>query len=226
MAVAVSDAAAMAIATAIKEQTALLEKNFGPGAGQTPGCIAFTINSINKQDELLVKSIGDVSKQLQTLNTNLASLAKQVDTITTGLGSMSVTASRQLATTQLMAANQISHTTFQQKTVNQALKEAGKEEVVVTPENFLDSAKTAVQDISTINAQTTSAAIVNNIITSTISESFLVVKNWAAGTAVGKFITDYMTVAKLQAKALFADDEAARVLRDQASAIIAARGGA
>jgi phage FluMu protein gp41 len=225
MAIAVSDSAAQAIALAIGQQTAQLEKLFGPLSVQQIGTVSHTINSINQQDELLVKNVGALSTQLQTLNTNLTLLAKQVDTITTGLGVISVNMSRQLATAQLVAANQIEHAAFQQKTVNQALEKAGEPPVVVTPENFIDSTKSSVQNIATINAQTSAAAVVNNIITSAVTESFTTVSTWAAGTSVGKFVTDYLTVAKLQAQAIFADEKTAKELRDRAAEIIARRAG-
>jgi hypothetical protein len=225
MAIAVSDAAAMAIAVAIKEQTLFLQVAFGSQAGITPGTIAWTINSLNKQDVEIIKSLNAIEKQLRSINVAMGTLSSEMEKNRTGLANMQVTMSRSLAVQQLSVANEIKATKFQEKTVNTALAEAGKPPIEVTPTNYTDTVKSAVEDISIVNAQTLAAATVGNIVSNAITEGVKISTQWAAQTAVGKFVTDYVTELKLKTQLLFAEDEAKAEIREALSRLYANRNG-
>jgi hypothetical protein len=225
MAVAVSDAAAQAIAAAILQQTAFMQGAFGSQAGITPGTIAWTINSLNKQDVEIIKSLNAIEKQLQSINTAVVTLSSEMEKNRTGLANIQFTMSRSLATQQLAVANDIRVAKFQEKTVNTALEEAGKPPIEVTPTNYADGVKASVEDISIVNAQTTIAATVASIVGNAITEGIKISTQWAAQTAVGKFVTDYVTEIKLKTKLLFAEEEAKAEIREALSRIYANRNG-
>lgn len=225
MAVAVSDAAAQQIALAIRQQTAFLQIAFGSQAGVTPGTIAWTINSLNKQAEITNQELQAIATQLRTVNTAIGTLATELDKNRTGLANLQVTMSRQVATQQLAVANEIRVAKFQEKTVNTALAEAGKPPIVVTPTNLFDGVKASVEDISVINAQTTVSATVINIVSSAVAEGITISTQWAAQTAVGQFVTSYVTELKLKTQLLFAEDEAKAAIRLSLSKLYALRNG-
>jgi hypothetical protein len=225
MAIAVSEAAATAIAVAVQQQTAFMQVAFGSTAGVTPGTIAWTINSLNKQAEITNQELQAIATQLRTVNTAIGTLATELEKNRTGLANIQFTMSRQVATQQIAVANEIRVAKFQEQTVNTALKEAGKPPIEVTPTNFVDGVKTSVEDISVLNAQTTIAATITNVVSNAITEGIQISTTWAAQTAVGAFVTSYVTELKLKTQLLFADDEAKAGIRLSLSRLYALRNG-
>jgi len=225
MSIAVSDQAAQAIAAALKAHTQAMVAAVGPGASRSPGTIAHTIDSLNQQQPLMLKAVQDLTTQIRGLNTNIGTLTAEMEKNRTGLANIQFTMSRQLATQQLSVSNDIRVAKFQEKTVNTALAEAGKPPIEVTPTNFVEGVKTSVEDISVLNAQTTIAATVTNVVTSAVTEGIKISTQWAGQTAVGQFVTSYVTELKLKTQLLYADDEARAKINDALSELIAKRGG-
>lgn len=226
MAVAVSDIAAQAIALAIREQTTMLTLAIGPGSALNIGTIAHTVDSLVKAVPQQHDQLVQIASQLATLNTAIGTLATELDKNRTGLANLQVTMSRQVATQQLAVANDIRVAKFQEQTVNTALAEAGKPPIVVTPTNFADGVKASVEDISVINIQTTVSATVINIVSDAITEGIKISTQWAAQTAVGQFVTSYVTELKLKTKLLFAEEEAKAEIQKAINAVLSKRSGA
>ena len=225
MTVAVSEAAALKINATFVTHAKAMVAAFGPTAGVTPGTIAYTVNSLNKQAEITNQELQAIATQLRTLNTAIGTLATELEKNRTGLANIQFTMSRQVATQQIAVANEIRVAKFQEQTVNTALKEAGKPPIEVTPTNFVDGVKTSVEDISVLNAQTTIAATITNVVTNAITEGIKISTQWAAQTAVGAFVTSYVTELKLKTQLLFADDEAKAGIRLSLSKLYALRNG-
>jgi hypothetical protein len=194
MAVAVSEAAASAIAAAIREgnvqqlatyQTfiAYLDLNFGQAAAQIPGspAMAQRVLAQNSTDILIVLS--NMLKQQQ-------SLVAEVQVIQTALAGISSQVAAGVTTAQVAASDQIKANQFHQQTTNASLKRADLPETEVTDESFLESTKKLVDDTISFKSQIFSSTLISDQLTSAVSWTATSLGNYVSASYVGKAVQD------------------------------------
>lgn len=232
MSIAVSDNAALAIAAAIREQTAVHskisttldliltqatamntfnEKNWGTTGLATPGSPVIL-------SQVTAESVSDIASLLGTIAKQQAELTTVVNGMKGGLSSISSGIAAGVTTQQIAVTDQIKNNKFQQSTTNAALERAGLDPTEVPPVSRKESITSAIQDVSELKLQTTAA----NLITDQLSQGFefaaTQITEWAKQTALGSAaisawgdLVGLLTVTKptTAAKAVTADTKAA-----------------
>jgi hypothetical protein len=203
---------------AILAQTGVLEKLFGTTAAATPGLTQIVSGQ--------AKSIADINEKLSTIADKFESLETAISSINKGQADMLTALANihyvaiETKTIQTLAfIDQADNNQFQQKATNQALTDAGKPPIKVEPAELEASTKKTILAVGTINSQVAATNIVQEYVVAGITKGFAISQQWIAQTAFGKFVTDYYAVGKLQAQLLYADEKAARKIRDQFNAI-------
>jgi hypothetical protein len=201
------------LSTAISANTAMIEKQFGSAAATvSPGGI--TSIASDSADSLFA-IYGAIVKQndiLRDINTTLGKLANQMETSTTGMANVQYGLTK-MSTIQAMAfADQTRNNKFQQKATNAALVDAGKEPIVVKPDEFTVAAKQTLTDIGSVNLQVKGANLLEEYLTEGITKGLTISQQWIAESAFGQFITSYYAEAKIQAQLLYADDKTKEAL--------------
>lgn len=225
MSLVVSDTAAMAIAAAIKAQTAAntantvaitaaLEKQFGTAGAAFPGSLT-AVAGVSAKNLLeiasLLKSQNTAIRELQIATGNIS---KSLETLSNGLATVQFTMTKQLITTQLSTADQIAANKYNKTTSDAALERAGLPKTEI-PEEKLDEA--VLEGYKTVNLMETQAkviGIVNTAVTDATVAGFAEGKKWLLQTTFGKWFTDEFGKAKASFVALFAEEEAKEKLKE------------
>jgi len=194
MAVAVSDAAAMAIAAAIKEQTvqqlalyetfiAYLDLNFGKSATAIPGSPA----AVSRME---AQAVNDIAVLLAEMIDQQKKLTASVQVLQSSLGNISANVAAGVTTQQLAVADQIKNNQFQQQTTNAALERAELPPTVVQPTAIKQSIENAVTDTLVVKSQVKASALVEEQITSAVSWTTTTVTNVVANSFIGTAATN------------------------------------
>ena len=201
MAVAVSEAAAQAIALAIDNQTKVIaaqngfiEKfllaNFSP-AGAT---VALTPIAIAKAQ---AQSINDMHMVMTNMVSQQQKIVAALEVVQSGMASVSSQVAAGVTTAQLAAADQIKANKFQQQTTNASLKRADLPETEVSDESFLESTKKLVDDTLTFKSQIAVTSLVEGQITSAISQGTTELGNMVSRSFIGATARDLFGKAKI-----------------------------
>lgn len=207
-------AAITALTTAVTANTTVLEKNIGPASLANIGSLGHQTSLIASNTALMVSRQAEIDKSLQKLIGTLGALQNQLGTVTTGMAHSVQLQARQLTTTQLMAADQIKNNQFQQLSTNTALKESGKDPIVVEPSALIEQIRSAVQDVSTIQLQTAATSYVADAVTGTIGVAYKTSIEWAAQSSFGKWLSGVWLDVEANTKAIFSD-KTAKEIRDE-----------
>jgi hypothetical protein len=232
--IVVSDIAAMKIAASIDALTlfqtenvlttaALVGTTFGVAASRIPGTIPAILATQAATQSDILKLIDAQTKSLNKMQLAIGGLSQSVQTVTTAAANIQYTLNQQLTTQQFMAADQIKNNKFQQMATNASLERAKLPTIEVKPDDMKTAIVTGFNDISVIKAQATVIDYASNAITSAATEGFKISQQWVAQTAVGKFISSYAAEYEIQAKLIFAKDDAKAELIKQLDDIRTAR---
>lgn len=172
MAIAVSEAAATAIAAAIREgnvqqlalyQTfiAYLDLNFGQSAATIPGSPA----AVQRGQ---AQAINDISILLANMMDQQQKLVSAIEVVQTSLASISSQAAASVTTQQLALSDQLKSNKFKQQTTNDSLKRAGLPETKVTEQTFAESTKEMVDDTLVLKSQIGIASLVERQISGAV----------------------------------------------------------
>ena len=217
MAIAVSEAAATAIAAAIEKQTAVmvaqnialnafLTANFSP-VGSTVPNTPITIARVQAQginDMLVVMS--NMLKQQQ-------SIVASIEVMQTAMAGISSQVAAGVTTSQLATADQIKANKFQQQTTNASLKRADLPETEVTDETFLESAKKLIDDTLTFKSQIGIGALIEGQITSAISWTTTTVGNYVTTSYVGQAVQNSTILQRIKGFFITAKEPETEVLK-------------
>lgn len=222
MTLAVSDAAAMAIASAIKEQTKILsanqlkqtadnvlligalEKLFGPQLLPSPGSLTTVAGLTAKNLEVLCNLTQKQNEDIRELQAATSKISKSLGDLTTGVGTISFTMTKSLINDQLSVADQIKKTKFDMDTTKAAQERAGVPVTTVTPAALDESVKEAFTVVNIMEAQARTVAIVTGYVTEASVYGFKTSTEWIAQTEIGKWVTDQFTKGKAAIEAIFA----------------------
>ena len=203
MDIAVSDNAALAIAAAIREQTAVhnqiatslatlatqstalntfLTANHSAAAAVLPGTPAASLRTI-------ASAFNDSAQLSGYLIKNQSEAAIFIDKISTGLAAISAHIAQGVTTQQLVAVDTMKNHKFQQQTTNDALERAKLPKTEVPPANRQQAMTEAVNDVGDLKLQVGAANLVTDFITDNvvIMQSQLV--TWVGTTTVGQAAT-------------------------------------
>lgn len=190
MAVAVSEAAATAIAAAIREQTQVittqnlafntfLVNNFSPAGALIP-------NSPVAIARVQAQSINDIQMIMVNMVSQQQLIVAALEVVQSGMASVSTQVAAGVTTNQLAVAAQIKAHKFEQQTTNAALTRAGLPETEVTDQSFLDSATAVVNDAVVFKSQIGIAALIEGQITSAISQTATTLGNMVSNSFIGE----------------------------------------
>jgi len=202
MAIAVSDAAANAIALAIENQTKVmvaqnlalngfLSANFSP-AGSTLPSSPVAIARVQAQ------TLNDIHLVMTNMLSQQQLLIASVDVLQTGLAGISSQVASGVTTNQLAVADQIKANKFQQQTTNASLKRADLPETEVSDESFLESTKKIVDDTLTFKSQIGISTLVEEQITSAISWTSTTVGNFISTSFIGDAVRDSAVIQRIK----------------------------
>jgi len=198
-----------------------LEKQFGATA-LIPGAGAGLTQIVSGQASSIAAIDKKLSDTLTKIEDLIVALGRSNKATEDQLLAMAVEHYTQLEmkTLAVMAyADQVNNNKFQQLATNAALKDAGKDPIEVKPDDFEKQIQDNVVAVGTVNAQVGATNLVQEYVVAGITKGFLISQQWIAQTGFGKWVADYYAVGKIQAQLLYADDKAARVLRDQLNII-------
>jgi len=210
---------------AIALQTLELEKLFGPAGvtganagGLTSQAAATAVNTLalNNKIDTLIGKFNEVTTAIGNIN-------KGQEDILTALANAHLTAVKTQVIQTMSFAAQVDHNKFQQKATNSALRDAGKPEIKVEPEELKADTLKMVQTVSTINAQVSATSLVIDTVTSYVSQGLTIAQGWIAQSEFGKFVKNYFQRAKIQVQLLWADEKTALALKTKQTALINAR---
>jgi hypothetical protein len=164
MAVAVSEAAATAIAAAIREQTvqqgtlyvsliAYLNLNFGQAAATIPGSPAAV-------QRAQAQAVNDIVTVLSNMMDQQQKMVSAIEVIQTALAGLNSQAAAGVTTQQLALSDQVKSNKFKQQTTNDSLKRAGLPETEVAEESFIESTKEMIDNTLTLKTQISFASLV------------------------------------------------------------------
>ena len=201
MAVAVSEAAAQAIALAIDNQTKVIaaqngfiEKfllaNFSPAGATVP---LTPIAAIISQ----AQSINDMHMVMTNMVSQQQKIVAALEVVQSGMASVSSQVAAGVTTAQLAAADQIKANKFQQQTTNASLKRADLPETEVNDESFLESTKKLVDDTLAFKSQIAVTSLVEGQITSAISQGTTELGNMVSRSFIGATARDLFGKAKI-----------------------------
>lgn len=203
MDIAVSDNAALAIAAAIREQTAVHSKiettlgltlvqiqalntflvtNWSVSASATPKTPAASLG-------IIASAFNDQAQLSGFLVKNQSEAAIIIDKITTGLAAISTHIAQGVTTQQIAAADAIRNNKFQQQTTNDALLRAGLPITEVPPPNMQAAVGNAISDVADIKLQVGAANLVSDNITSGVVFMQTQLASWAGQTYLGQAAT-------------------------------------
>lgn len=212
-------------AAAIAAQTLALEKLFGPlgvtgvNAGGLTSQAARTAN--NTRD--LLDRMDTLTGKFNEITSAIAKLNKGQDQMLEAMAAAHLLATDTKVIQTMTFAATVDNNKFQQKATNAALREAGKPEIKVEPEDLKAETLKMVETVSTINAQVSATSLVLDTISSYASKGLTLAQGWIAQSEVGKFFKDYFAVAKIQVQLLWAEEKLAIELRAKQKDIIDAR---
>lgn len=200
MAVAVSDAAAMAIAKAIADLIVSNEKQYGilnkfliqnltPAGAATPNAPVAIMRA-------QAQAINDMSALMAEMIDQQKKLNASIKVLQSAMGSVSANIAAGVTTQQFAVADQIKNNQFQQLTTNAALERAELPKTVVQPTAIAEAVQSAVKDTLTVKAQVKSSALVEEQITSAVSWTQTTVTNIVAESFVGTAATQAWTALK------------------------------
>jgi hypothetical protein len=189
MAIAVSEAAATAIAAAIEKQTAVmvtqnalfntfLTANFSPAGAlvpNTPVAISrVTANGINDMTVIMTTMLDQQQKTvaaLEVLQNALAGISSQIASGVT--------------TAQVAASDQIKMNKFKKQTANEALERAGLPPTEVKEPAFKEATKEAVEDTLIFKSQIGISTLIERQISDALSWIGLTMTDLIANSIVG-----------------------------------------
>lgn len=232
--IVVSDIAAIKIAASVEALTLALgeiallrntlqESTFGSTAAAIPGTIPSILAGQSATQSDILKLIKAQTESLNKMQLAIGGVASSVQTITTAAANIQYTLNQQLTTQQFMAADQIKNNKFQQMATNASLERAELPPIEVKPDDMKSAIVNGFNDISVIKAQSTVIDYASNALTSAATEGFKISQQWVAQTAVGKFLSSYAAEYEIQAKILFAKEDAKAELIQQLATIRTAR---
>lgn len=200
MAIAVSEAGALKVAAAIDKQTGvlntqltaintLLTNNFSPDAALTP----LTPVAIAQTQ---AQSMNDMHMIMTSMLDQQQKIVAALEVVQSGMASVSSQMAAGVTTAQLAAADQIKANKFQQQTTNASLKRADLPETEVTDESFLESTKKLVDDTLTFKSQIAVTSLIEEQITSAISQAATILGNMVSNSFIGAAARDLFGAAK------------------------------
>jgi hypothetical protein len=201
------------IATAINSQTlaqqALLDSIILQiGNPEVPGTMLAIMSATQGTLSIMSGRIAAMDDKLKALNLQITTLNGKMEQSKTGLAEISTHMSQQATVQKMAFLDQTKHNEFQQQTTNASLKDAGKPPTVVTPAAFVTKVQTTLQDLTTINAQTTIVTTITDYSTSAVTTAYTKALDWAAKTEIGQWITTTYGDLKLKVTALFSVEKA------------------
>lgn len=222
MTIAVSDAAAMAIASAIKEQTKVLvnnqlkqtadnalligalEKLFGPQLLPAPKSLTTVAGLTAENLKVLCDLTQKQNEDLRELQIATGKISKSLGDLTTGVGTISFTMTKSLINDQLCVADQINKNKFDKLTTIAAQERAGVPVTTVPVETLDETVKEAFTVVNVMEAQSRAVAIVTGYVTEASAYGFKTSTEWIAQTEIGKWVTDEFTKGKAAIEGIFA----------------------
>jgi hypothetical protein len=202
-------------AAAIEAQTIanglMFEKYFGTTAtkASASGLTAQAANTATNTKAML-KKFDNLTDKFEQLQGSVGSVSKGSGDVLTALANIQFTLLETKTIQTLAYADQMRNNKFQQKATNQALVDAGKPPIKVEPEEITASAKQALDDVASINAQVALVNIVQKYAIAGITEGYKISTQWIAQSSFGQWIEKYYKEAKLTVKGLFADEKIKR----------------
>ena len=211
-----ADSTALAIAAQTTTNGILMEKLLGSGAIELSkgGLVAQAARTAGNTQALADKMDTLIGK-FNEVTTAVSKINKGQEDILTALANAHLTAVETKVIQTMSFAAQVDNNKFQQKATNAALKEAGKPEIKVEPDELVAETLKMVQTVGTINTQVSATSLVLDTVTSYLSKGLTLAQSWVAQSAFGKFVTDYYAIAKIQVQLLWADEKTAIVLKKQ-----------
>jgi hypothetical protein len=189
MAVAVSEAAATAIAGAIEKQTAMmLAQNVTFNAFLTANFTpvgAFVPNTPIAVARVHAQSMNDIHLILVNMFDQQQKTVKALEVLQSGLAVLSSQVAAGVTTAQLATVDQIKANKFQQKTTNESLKRADLPETQVDNQSFLESTKTVVNDVATFKTQIGISSLIEGQITTAITWTSTTLGNMVSNSFIG-----------------------------------------
>lgn len=203
MDIAVSDNAALAIAAAIREQTAVHSKiettlglslvqlqtltaflaaNHSVAAASTPGSPAASLR-------VIAGAFNDSAQLSGYLIKNQSEVSAMIDKISTGLASISAHIAQGVTTQQIVAADNIRNNKFQQQTTNDALERAKLPKTEVTPAKQQEAVGSAISDVADLKLQVAASNLVANTITDGLVFAQTQLLSWVSQTWIGSAAT-------------------------------------
>jgi hypothetical protein len=200
MSIAVSDNAALAIAAAIREQTAVhqqisgslvtlaaqattlnafLVTNWSAAASKTPLTPAASLN-------VIASAFNDSAQLSGYLIKNQSEAATFIDKISTGLAQISAHIGQGVTTQQIAVSDQIKNNKFQQQTTNDALTRAELPKTEVPPSSVQESISNAINDVGELKLQVGAANLVTDFITDNVTYVQTQLVSWVAQSTVGQ----------------------------------------
>jgi hypothetical protein len=200
MAIAVSEAAATAIAAAIREQTiqqgtlyvsliAYLNLNFGQAATAIPGSPAAA-------QRVQAQAVNDISVVLTNMMDQQQKLISAIEVIQTALAGLNSQAAAGVTTQQLALSDQIKANKFKQQTTNESLKRAGLPETEVAEESFLESTKEMIDNTLSLKTQITIASLIERQLSDAITWIGTTMLDLVSQTFIGAAARGFVTIIK------------------------------
>lgn len=200
MAIAVSDAAAQAIAAAIREQTAThsalfasfityLDANFGQIAAIIPGSPAAAQRS-------QAQSLNDINSIMASMLDQQQKIKASIEVLQSGVASVSSQVAAGVTTMQMATANEIKDSKFQQLTTNAALARAGLPETQVPEATFLQTTEETVTNSLTFKSQIATTNLVEQQISTAIAWTTTTLGNMVSNSFIGEAARKLVGIAK------------------------------
>jgi hypothetical protein len=200
MAVAVSDAAAVAIAAAIEKQTvqqlaiyqtfiAYLDLNFAQSAASIPGSPAMA-------QRVQAQAVNDISVVLTNMMDQQQKLVSAIEVIQTALAGLNSQAAAGVTTQQLALSDQLKANKFKQQTTNDSLKRAGLPETEVTEKSFAESTKEMVDNTLTLKSQISIASLVERQLSDALQWISTTIFDLVSQTFIGATARGFVTTIK------------------------------
>lgn len=210
-----------ALTTSVNQNTAMLEKLFGPAGSKTPGSLTACASGTVGELFFIHHQIVALNENIYQLNVALGDISKEVNVGNRGLANISTTMTKQLTTQQTALVDQIKNNQFQQTATNAALADSGKGPVVVPPQRFVDNVKETVQDIATVKSQLVVSGFIEGYLTETVVEANQQVLTWVAETEIGKSAINLWKDIKLKVTSIFATKKAENAGNRAQAAVVA-----
>ena len=220
------EAAATANGVAIAAHAATLVALFDStnvAMGGKPGSLAALASQNAAQLTSLTAAVRANTEAIDKLTVATGKIASSVEVLTKAAGTIQYTMTKQLTTQQMVAADQIKNNKFNQVTTNEAKERAGLPKTELKPQDTLESVKTAIDEISVINAQTTATTIIFDQLAESTKQGFTIAQQWIVESTFAKWISSYWTESKLQIELLFADEKAKKIVQEKIDAVRNAR---